>query len=52
MEMMHILWVTPLKRSHASSLSNPSVLVAISKWMWAVKLYFNRILQFLTVVAS
>jgi len=29
-------------------LSNPNVLAAVSKGMWAVKLCYSRILQFLT----
>ena len=39
--------VTLLRRT-LRLLPAPNVLVAISKGMWAVKLCFNKILQFLT----
>ena len=46
---METVQVTSLHRTLASSLlPNPNALVAVRKGMQAVKLYFNKIIQFLT----
>jgi len=45
-------WIAVLRLTLATNSRNPSALVAISKGMQAVKLYSDKILQFLTWVAD